>query len=144
MGRLLRTVAVVLTTSVVVHVATGSAAVRQTRTVDSKLVGKWTRTITKADVKRSAGGLILGAGRLATLTIRKNGHWTAVIAGLGGLGTVDGAAVPAGAGRIHFNVEGEAPSVYAWRVSGKVLTLTKVTDAVPDRRLFFVGVWKRK
>src|SRR6059058_2552609 len=124
--------AVVLAVAVIVPVASGIAAANQPSTVNSKLVGKWTRTITNADVKRSAGGLVLAAGKVATLTIAKNGHWTAVIVGLGGLGTADGALVPAGTNRIHLNVIGEPPSLYTWRVSGRLLTLTKVKDAVPD------------
>jgi hypothetical protein len=134
----------ILVAAALVPVGSGLAARIQTTAVNLKLVGKWTRTITMADVKRSNGGLVLAAGKVATLTIAKNGHWRAVVAGLGGLGTVDGALVPAGGSRIHLNNEGEAASVYVWRVSGRTLTLTKVKDPVPDRRLFFVGVWKRK
>jgi hypothetical protein len=139
-----RRLGVVLGAAAVIPAACGIAAARESSSVPAPLVGKWTRTITKADWQRSAGGLILAAGKLATLTIAKNGQWRAVIQGLGGLGTVDGTVVAAGAGRVHFNTSGESPSLYAWRVSGPVLTLTKVTDATADRRLFFVGTWKRK
>jgi len=34
--------------------------------------------------------------------------------------------------------------VYGWRVAGRTLTFTMVSDTVPDREAVFVGVWKRK
>jgi hypothetical protein len=49
----------------VVPVPTGIAGVRQPTTVPAQLVGEWTRTVTKADVKRACGALILLAGSLS-------------------------------------------------------------------------------
>ncbi len=143
-GAALRCSAVVLTAAAVAPVASGIAAVTEASAVPSKLVGKWTRTITKADVKRG-GGLFLLAGKVAKFTVVKNGHFT-VDEGLGGnLGTVDGNLVPAGPNRIHINVNGvTTPNVYAWRVSGRLLTLTKLKDSEPDRVTVMWGVWKRK
>jgi hypothetical protein len=141
----LRRAAIVLTVAVVVPVASGIGAVRQASAIDTKLVGKWTRTLTKADVKRSAGGLVLMAGHAFTLTITKSGRWTVACAGLGGLCTADGNVVTAGINRIQLNTSPtDPPNLYAWRVSGRLLTLTKLKDSVPDRRLVFWGVWKRK
>jgi hypothetical protein len=133
---------VLATTALLVLIGAAPAATAHPNAAPPKLVGKWIRTISKADAKR-AGGLILAAGKRATFTVPKNGHWTAVIAGLGGLGTVDGAVVSAGTGRLRFIMDGEPTALYRWRVSGSTLTLTKIADAVPDRVEFFWGTWKR-
>jgi hypothetical protein len=137
--------AVVLTVAVVVPVGSGVAAVRQPSTVPSRLVGKWTRKVTSADVKR-AGGLVLMAGHVFTLTITKSGTWTVSCAGLGGLCTADGKIIPAGTNRVHINTSDATgnPNLYGWRISGRLLTLTKLKDPVPDRVQVMWGVWKRK
>jgi hypothetical protein len=135
--------AVVLTAAVVVPVASGIGAVKKPSTVDTRLVGKWTRKVTSADVKR-AGGLILVAGHVCTLTIKKSGSSIVSCPSLGGLGYNDGKIVPAGAHRVHINVGDPAPSLYGWRVSGRLLTFTKLKDPIPDRVEVMWGVWKRK
>ncbi len=135
--------AVVLAVAVVVPVASGIAAVSRPSAVPAKLVGKWTRTVTRADVKRG-GGLVLMAGHVFTLTITKSGSSTVSCAGLGGLCTADGKIVPAGINRVHINVGAPTPSLYGWRVSGRLLTFTKLKDSVPDRVEIMWGVWKRK
>jgi hypothetical protein len=122
----------------------GIAAARHANVVPPQLVAKWSRTITKADVQRSSGGLVLMAGHVATLRIAKSGRWTVVIAGLGGLGTADGTVVTAGNHLVRLNVTGEPPNLYKWSVSATRLTLTKLKDSVPDRRLVFAGVWTQK
>jgi hypothetical protein len=139
----LRYSAVVLIVAVGVPVASGIGAVRHTSTVSPKLVGKWTRTVTRADVKR-AGGLVLMAGHVFTLTITKSGSSTVSCAGLGGLCTADGKIVPAGINRVHINVGAPTPNLYGWRVAGRLLTFTKLKDSVPDRLQIMWGVWKRK
>jgi hypothetical protein len=133
---------ILATTALLVCGATGLAATARTSAVPPQLVGKWTRTITKADTTR-AGGLVLAAGKRATFTVPRSGHWTAVIAGLGGLGMADGTVASAGPGQVRFVLTGEPSALYRWHLSGRTLTLTKIRDAVPDRRLFFWGVWKR-
>jgi hypothetical protein len=140
----LRCAPVVLTVAVVIPVASGIGAVRQTGVVPAKLVGTWTRTVSSADVKRTPGGLVLMAGHVFTLNIAKSGSWTVACKGLGGLCTADGNMVPAGADRVRIIINGEPPALYGWRVSGRLLTLTKLKDAVPDRRLVMWGIWKRK
>jgi hypothetical protein len=107
------------------------------------VVGTWTRTISKADTTRS-GGLILAAGKPVTFTVAKNGHWTVVVAGLGGLGMADGTVASAGSDQLRFVMSGEPAALYRWRVAANMLTLTKIRDAVPDRATVFWGVWKRK
>jgi hypothetical protein len=134
--------AVVLAVALVVPGASAIAAVTRTNTVNPTLIGKWTRTISKADTTRS-GGLILAAGKPVTFTVAKNGDWTAVVAGLGGLGMADGTVASAG-NQLRFVMSGEPPALYRWRVAANTLTLTKIRDAVPDRQTVFWGVWKRK
>ena len=56
----------------------------------------------------------------------------------------DGKTVPVGAARIHFTYGDPTGNVYRWRVSGRLLTLTKVQDGTPDRATAMWGVWKRK
>ena len=147
MGRLSRprfrwTLAALITAALIASGAAGIAAPTRTIAAPPQLVGKWTRTISKADTVR-AKGLILAAGRKVTFNVPKSGHWTVVIAGLGGLGMVDGTVASAGAGRLRFVLSGEPPALYRWHVAGKTLTLAKIKDAVPDREEVFWGVWKR-
>jgi hypothetical protein len=123
--------------------ATGArTAVRETKAVSAKLVGKWTRKITSADVRRSGGYRYQGiAGAVCTLTIEKSSdaHLDCTI-----IGSFYGSIVPAGVNRVHINLGAPLPNVYKWRVSGRLLTFTKVRDASSDRAAGMEGVWKRK
>ena len=130
----------------VVPVASGVAALTRPSAVDSKLVGKWTRKITEADVKRAPGSLVLLAGKTAKIVVAKSGHFT-FDEGLGGnLGTGEGTIVPAGANRIRINhaEPGGSTNLYRWLVSGRTLTLTKLKDSNPNSVAVFSGVWTRK
>ena len=60
------------------------------------------------------------------------------------VGGFEGTVVPAGTNRVRINLGITSPNVYKWRVSGRLLTLTKVKDGVSDREAVMVGVWKRK
>jgi hypothetical protein len=105
--------------------------------VPPQLVGKWTRTITQADVTHARANGIT-AGSEWTLIIRKSG-----VAFVGGsAGQFSGNVVPAGSGKVHVNLGTACPNVYTWK-SGKTLTFTKVKDCEPDRIAVFNGVWKR-
>jgi hypothetical protein len=130
---------------VVIPVPSGIAASTRTSAVPAKLVGKWTRTVTSGDAKR-AGGLVLMAGHVFKLTIMKSGSWAVSCAGLGGLCTADGKIVPAGINRVHINTSDaiQSPNLYGWRVSGQLLTFTKLKDSNHDRVEVMWGVWKRK
>jgi hypothetical protein len=108
--------------------------------VPTKLVGKWTRTVTSADVKRTLGYGI-PAGTVCTLTIRTSGGAQLACTNIGGF---DGTIVPAGADRVHIKLGLPNPDIYGWRVSGGLLTFTKVKDPVADRVAAMEGVWKRK
>ena len=130
----------VLAAAVFVLVASGTAAAMQRSAFPAKLVGTWTRTITLADVKRSHG-YENPAGTVCTLTIK---HGGAAHLACTGVGAWDSKLVPAGSGRIHIGFGDPTPGVYRWHVSGRLLTLTKLSDRQPDRVGVLWGVWKRK
>jgi hypothetical protein len=136
MGRQWRTaVSVVVAVAVVTPAANGIAAVTRTGGLPAKLVGTWTRKVTSADIKRT-GGTGITPGSVWTLTITKNGH-----ASIGGF---EGYIHAVGANRFRTNVGIGDPALYKWRVSGRLLTLTKISDQTPDREAVFEGVWKRR
>jgi len=120
--------------------ATGFAAARRANTFPTQLAGRWTRTVTKADVKRT-GGYGIPAGTVCTLTIKNGGvahlHTTTV-------GDFDGSLAQAGPDRVHILLGLSDPDLYQWRVSGSLLTFTKLKDTVGDRKAVMEGIWKRK
>jgi hypothetical protein len=138
-----RCLAVVLAVAVAVPVASGIAAVTQTRAVPARLVGTWTRNVTSAEVKRANAAGIL-AGSVCTLTIKKSGILNASVFCTRGVGGFDGIITPAGTNRVHINLGLSGQNVYRWSVSGRLLTFTKIRDPVQDRVAVFWGVWKRK
>jgi len=124
-----------------VSVENGTSALGATQAISAKLVGKWTRKITSADVRRSGAYTYQGmAGAVCTLTIKKTSaaHLDCTI-----IGSFYGTIVPAGVNRVHINLSAPLPNVYKWRVSRRLLTFTKVRDASPDRAAGMDGVWKR-
>ena len=131
----------VFAVAVLIGAGSAIAAAAPTRAVPPKLVGKWTRTVTSADVKRTGAGGI-PAGTVCTLTIKKSGG-AGVDCGAS-VGGFEGTVVPAGTNRVHINLGIPSPNVYKWRVSGRLLTLAKVKDSVPDREAAMGGVWKRQ
>ena len=118
----------------------GFAATARAHAFPVQLVGRWTRTVSKADIKRT-GGFGIAPGTVCTLTIKKNGvahlHTTTV-------GDFDGSLVKAGPGRVHIVLGLSEADLYRWRVAGNVLTFTKVRDTVGDREAAMEGAWKRK
>lgn len=133
----------VLAVAVVIPVPSGMSAVTETSAVPAKLVGTWTRKVTSADVKREnmtdQDVIDAGAGTVWTLRITKRSP-----ASLYGIKYFTGPIIPAGANRVHIFVGFFYPNVYKWRVSGRLLTLTKVNDSLPIRAAVLRGVWKRK
>ena len=128
-----------------VSLVAASAALPNTSAVPAPLVGKWTRTVTAADVKRVGATFPVHAGMICTLTIKKDGVWNASVICTGGqkggfLGTVD----VAGPNRVHIKLSEPIPDVYGWHVSGRRLALTKVKDTFANRDAVFSGVWDRK
>lgn len=128
--------AAVLFAALVVPVTGAISATQQPGSVSTKLVGKWTRTVTQADVKREHSKDVAGE---YVFIVKKNGD--AVLGTT--YGALSGKVVPAGANRVHINIDAPVQNVYTWHVSGRTLTFTKVKDAEPDRAVLVVGVWKR-
>jgi len=126
--------------AVLITQASGFAATARAHAFPVQLVGRWTRTVSKADIKRT-GGSGIAPGTVCTLTIKKNGiahlHTNTV-------GDFDGSLVKAGPGRVHILLGLSDPDLYRWRVAGSVLTFTKVKDTVGDREAVMEGAWKRK
>jgi|SRR5581483_325909 len=123
-------------------VPAASAGSMRTSALPVPLTGTWTRTVSKADVTRTQGAASL-IGAVCTFTVKAGG--TAHIACTGSSGAeFGGYVVAAGHNRVHLNLGIPSPDVYSWLVAGQTLTLTKVSDTVPDRVAVFVGVWKRK
>ena len=135
--------AAVLAVALVVPATDGISATTEATVVPAKLVGQWTRKVTVADVKRT-GATGIPAGSVWTLTIKKSGY--ASLSGKGQGPPFTGKIVLAGANRVHVNVGVAFPNVYGWRVSGRLLTFTKITEspALADRAAVIWGVWKRK
>jgi hypothetical protein len=131
--------------------ASAVAATQRSRTFPPPPVGRWTRTVTSGDIRRSKvpeveSGEVF-AGAVYTLTIRKNGSAFLLLGSGAERGTHwTGPVVPAGANRVHINLPFAFPKTYTWRVSGQRLTFTKIsdTDKLGFRPAVFPGVWKRK
>jgi len=128
---------------VIVPGASGVAAESRASAVPAKLVGSWTRKVTRADVKRQhyvtdpfTGNII---GTVWTLAIKKSGD-----ASLAGIRYYTGPVEPVGANRAHFWLGFYDPNMYKWHVSGRRLTLTKVSDSFTLRAAVLTGVWKRR
>ena len=62
----------------------------------------------------------------------------------GAAGAFEGYIRSVGPSRFRTDLCIGVPAVYGWRVSGRQLTLTKVSDQTPDREAVFWGVWKKK
>ena len=145
MGRhSLRCSAVALTVAVLVPPASGIAAVQRTSAVPAKLVGTWTRTVTSADTRRAhAVGTQPG---VYLLSIKKSGAVSITGTAVGQ--PITGKIVAAGLNRVHINISIVTPNVYSWRVSGRLLTFTKISESADvfgrDRSAVMWGVWKRK
>jgi len=133
----LHSAAIVTALALAVPAATGMAVTRASA-APAPMVGKWTRKVTSADIQRT-GGTGISAGSVWTLTIKKDGG--ASISG--SAGAFEGYLRSIGAGQFRTNL-GIGIAVYAWRVSGRLLMLTKVSDQTSDREAVFEGVWKRK
>ena len=135
-----RRVAPVVAVVILVAAGGGIAGSTAPSTAPPKLVGRWTRTVTAADVARTPTHGI-GIGSTWTLIVKKSG---AILVGQPNVGALSGKIVPAGATRVHIKVGTPAPDVYGWRVSGKRLTFTKIKDTDSDRAVVFWGTWHRE
>ena len=143
--------AVLLTVAAVLPVASANGAERRTHALPPQLAGTWTRTVTKADITRAH---VVPAevdhaypGLVVLLTIKKNGATVLSAKERTGAYSWPGSLTPVGADRIHVRgIPLDVANVYRWRVSGRLLTLTKISDTeiTGMRTAWLTGVWKRK
>ena len=129
--------------ALVVPVADGGAAAAKARPLPPKLVGQWTHKFTAADGKRTGLGP-QGWGEVWTLTIEKSGAVSVSIPSFlqgGWGGPFTGLIVSVGENRVRVSVYSFVV-VYSWRVSGRLLTLTK-SASTAGLNTFYLGVWKR-
>jgi hypothetical protein len=134
----------VLLVPAILAVAVASSAAATTATVPTKLVGSYSRTVTDASNHRFKASAQLG---LWAMTIGKTGKFEIVAPKpppnstsrrLKGRITVTGR-------RFSITTGCKSTNVFGWKVSGKLLTVTYVTDkSCPGRAAVMVGVWRRK
>ncbi|MDP9226123.1 MAG: hypothetical protein M3P18_20250 [Actinomycetota bacterium] len=146
--------AVLLVGALVVPVAVGMAAPAEANVVPAKLIGRWSRNITHADWKRVSsedfGSGIFSLGvKQRTLDVYMPGNayswFTTRLAGLSGgrlaIGGAPGEGSPGGGGFPYCRDKG----LYRWKLVGRLLTITKLSDLhCPTRVALYVGVWRKK
>jgi len=117
-----------------------AVAARGAAVVPAPLVGRWSRTVTAADIQRT-GSLTFQPGTVCKLTIARPRAVTIDCAK--GIGVFQGSIEVVGAGRVHFDLGTPGANVYRWHVEGAKLTFVKVRETVPDRETGLEGVWRR-
>src|SRR4051795_3123194 len=104
-----------------------------------QLIGKWTRTVTQADVQREHVSNVI-PGLTWTLVVTQHGS----SATTGGGAPLRGSVVPSNATQVNIELGQQKPNLYQWRRSGKKLTLRAVVEPVSSRAAVLVGVWKKR
>ena len=117
-----------------VVVATASAAPPPT-----ELVGKWTRTVSTADVLRAHARKSI-AGTTWTLSITQHGS----TASTPGRVPMRGEIVPSSATQVNIEIGQQKPNLYSWHRTGKQLTLHAYADSIADRNAVLNGLWKKR
>ena len=115
-------------------------AAHGTHVVPAPLLGRWVRTVTAADIKRT-GSTTFQPGTVCKLTIARPHEITIDCAK--GIGVFQGSIESAGVRRVHFDLGTEGANVYRWRVKGRTLSFVKVVETVPDRETGIEGVWRK-
>jgi hypothetical protein len=123
--------AVGLALSVVVATATAAPP-------PDPMLGTWTRTVTKADVKRAHSKRVV-AGSKWTLVIGKETSR----ASSPGVKPFKGAIVIAAPTLVNLEL-GVDNCLYGWRRAGNTLLFTLRSDANHNREAILVGTWKRR
>ena len=136
--------------AVAVLSADGLAATKRTSAFPAQLVGTWTRTVTKADIKGAqvVPGEVDHAfpGMVVVLVVKKDGAAVLTTKEKNGTSRWEGRLVPTGPDRFHVaGIPIDVPNVYRWQVSGRLLTLTKISDSEVFglRHAWLIGIWKR-
>src|SRR5437868_934495 len=82
-----------------------------------QMLGKWSRTVTAADVNRTGATKVV-AGLTWTLVITQNGSRASQ-----GTTTIRGELVPSNATQVNIELGQQKPNLYDWRRVGKKLVL---------------------
>jgi opacity protein-like surface antigen len=105
----------------------------------NQMIGTWTRTVSKADV-RLAHSKRIKPGSVWTFVIGKS---TSTASSPSTTRKFKGQIVPTSA--TFVNVElGDKPCLYGWRRIGTSLIFNLESDSNPDRVAILRGTWKRK
>jgi hypothetical protein len=136
-----------LTAPLIVPVTGGIAAARGASAVPTKLVGRWSRTVTSSDLKSAKVPPISIPTGVWSIVIKKDGSFDAYRRAASASGFTDRLTATL-AGRLTiempFCAGGFNPNVYRWRAAGRRLTITKVSDKCGERVAIFPGAWNRK
>jgi hypothetical protein len=100
-----------------------------------QMIGKWTRTVTSADVHR-AGARTVVAGTTWTLVIGRSGS-----SATHGTRTMRGHLVQSNATQVNIEIGQQKPNLYDWRRAGSKLILHMRFDPVADRAAVLTGTW---
>ena len=126
--------------------AVGLAAAARPTVVPAKLVGRWTRNVTQHDWDKHGQGAQSFPVGFWSLVIKRNGDVNVYVPG----GTspdfaTSFSASPDGRLTVHAVPICVPNGQYRWKVTGNLLTITKVADKLcPARIALYAGVWKRK
>jgi len=104
-----------------------------------ELVGKWTRTVSAADVLRAHARKVI-IGTTWTLSITQRGS----IASTPGRVPLRGEIIPSSPTQINIEIGQQKPNLYSWKRSGKSLALHAYADSIADRTAVLNGVWKKR
>jgi hypothetical protein len=133
----LRSSTVVVAVAMVVPVASLAAATTDSKAVPANLVGRWSRNVKDATFPFPG---------VWSMVIKKNGTVAFIQPGASSVDFTTTFDVTAN-GRLNVGTVPICPTkaVYRWKTSGKLLTITKVSDTqCPTRVKLYAGVWKRK
>lgn len=103
-----------------------------------QMIGKWTRTVTAADVTR-AGATGVVAGLKWTLAISQNGSIASQ-----GTTKMRGEIIPSSATQVNIEIGQQKPNLYGWRRVGTRLFLHAVVESNANRKAVLVGTWVKR
>ncbi len=141
--------AVVVAVAVVIPVASGIAAEMKPSVVPAKLAAKWNRNVitpvrVSGFAKRGVWSIVIGkfTGR-DVIDIYAPGDKLGYPSEVGGI-FVTGNRVSFTANSGYEYPFCPTKGIYQWKVVGKVLTMSKVSDNCRERVAVLTGVWTRK
>jgi len=139
---LMRTLAAGVAVAVVLPATMARGSAGHSSSFPPQLVGRWTRTVTRADVTREEANPTLD-NSVCTFTVKAGGGAHIVCPRTPGA-VFNGKVIPKGANHVQILFGDVNPNTYRWAVAGSTLTLTKLEDPTPDRSAVLSGMWRRK